>query len=103
MLRNLQLMLGNINGVEVASDINDFLITDQAMLCALHGASADDNVEEKLLVLEAGEHADVALYLDSELLQRLEKVDPQERLGQDNIADFWTVLEGVSHFNYYAW
>jgi hypothetical protein len=29
--------------------------------------------------------------------------NPLRRLDEANLADFWTVLEGVSHFAYYAW
>ena len=25
------------------------------------------------------------------------------RLNENNVADYWTALEGVSHFTYYAW
>ena len=40
----------------------------------------------------------MSLFLDSNLLERLERHDPSDRLDQDNLADCWTALEGVSHF-----
>jgi hypothetical protein len=29
--------------------------------------------------------------------------DPRESISGANLSDFWTVLEGVSHFHYLAW
>ena len=43
------------------------------------------------------------MYLERELLERLDQNDPLTRLDRDNLADFWSALEGVSHFTYYAW
>jgi len=60
-------------------------------------------VQEKLLVSHQADGVDIALYLDAELLERLAGRDPRERLDHGNFADFCTVLEGVSHFNYVAW
>jgi hypothetical protein len=45
----------------------------------------------------------VSLYLEPRVLERLARSDPLARLDADNLADFWTAFEGVSHFTYYAW
>jgi hypothetical protein len=37
------------------------------------------------------------------VLKRLAKRNPLWQLTGDNIADFWTALEGVSHFSYLMW
>jgi hypothetical protein len=37
------------------------------------------------------------------VLQRLREHDPLQALDAANIADFWTALEGVSHFSYLMW
>ena len=55
------------------------------------------------MIAEADGEADVALYLERELLERLDRHDPLTKLDGDNLADFWSALEGVSHFTYYAW
>ena len=55
------------------------------------------------MIAEADGEADVALYLERELLDRLDRHDPLTKLDGDNLADFWSALEGVSHFTYYAW
>ncbi len=47
--------------------------------------------------------AGVALYLDPEVLRRLERADPRRELTEDNLADYCTALEGVSHFVYSTW
>ncbi len=31
------------------------------------------------------------------------KSSPLVRLNESNVADYWTALEGVSHFHYFAW
>ena len=45
----------------------------------------------------------LSLYLDPALLERLARADPLVRLHAGNVADYWTALEGVSHFLYLAW
>ena len=47
--------------------------------------------------------AGVALYLDPEVLRRLEHADPHRALTEHNLADYCTALEGVSHFVYSTW
>jgi len=37
------------------------------------------------------------------LLARLAAANPIEALHSGNVADYWTALEGVSHFIYLAW
>ena len=45
----------------------------------------------------------LALYIDANVLERLERRDPFAALTQHNLADYLTVAEGVSHFVYVAW
>src|SRR5262249_31075891 len=62
--------------------------------------------DEELFVAQpeegAGELA-MSLYLDPQLLERLQRADPLQSLHDGNVADYWTALEGVSHFLYLAW
>ncbi|MCG8433448.1 MAG: hypothetical protein MJA83_05405, partial [Gammaproteobacteria bacterium] len=46
---------------------------------------------------------DLSLFLDQELLQRLHAARPMDSLDNANLQDFWTVLEGVSHFLFLVW
>src|SRR4029453_7908564 len=45
----------------------------------------------------------MALYIDAAVLARLARHDPFCALTQENLADYLTVAEGVSHFVYVAW
>lgn len=103
LLSRLQALIGGIYDVSIGYDIYDFLVTDRTRLpAAAHGALSD----EALIVAEdpAGDGAvRLALYLDPQLLARLGSADPLVRLDAANVGDYWTVLEGVSHFLYLAW
>jgi hypothetical protein len=102
LLTRLQNLIGGIYDVRIAHDVYDFLVTDRRQLPqAARGGVAD----EELLVAQAdgADEIALALYLDPSLLERLDRHDPLECLHGGNLADCWTVLEGVSHFLYLAW
>lgn len=101
MLGNLHALLADIYGLEMSYDIHDFLITDEQVADALDRDGR--RVDEKLLISEGDDHAEVSLYLEPNLVERLTEHDPTARLTERNLADFWTAFEGVSHFTYYAW
>lgn len=46
---------------------------------------------------------DIALYLDAAVIKALQARDPTRELNDENLAEFWTALEGVSHFLYLVW
>jgi hypothetical protein len=94
VLRGLQSLLGRLYDVELPYDVYDFLVTDRR---------AAGGVEEELLLAESSDGAGVALYLDAQLLHRLEAEDPHRALTEKNLADYCTALEGVSHFVYSTW
>lgn len=101
MLGELHTLLTDIYALEMSYDIYDFLTTDRKLASRL-----DENgraVDEKLLIAEDLEDSHVSLYLAEELLERLRRNNPVNRLNAGNLEDFWTVLEGISHFTYYAW
>ena len=54
-------------------------------------------------MLDEGGAAAVGLFLDPQLLERLALANPLQALHAGNLADYWTALEGVSHFIYLAW
>jgi hypothetical protein len=101
LLRKLETMLHELYALEVGYAVSDFLITDAALAGSFDAGGR--MVDEKLLIAEANGEADVALYLEQALLDRLAERDPLMRLDGENLADFWAALEGVSHFTYYAW
>lgn len=101
LVGRLETMLSEFYALDLGYAVSDFLITDATLAYSLDASGR--NVDEKLLIAEADGEADVALYLEDALLERLARHDPIARLDEANLADFWAALEGVSHFTYYAW
>lgn len=100
LLRELQALLNRLYDTQVDLDVHDFLVTDRGALPAAHAAG---DIEEQLLVREGDGAVDVALFVAREVLERLQQHDPMRQLDAANLADYWTALEGVSHFQYLAW
>jgi hypothetical protein len=103
VLHGLQSLLGRLYDVELDYDVYDFLVTDRRALPEVEPAEAGRDVEEELLLAETSDGAGVALYLDPSLLRRLEVANPVGALTENNLADYCTALEGVSHFVYSTW
>lgn len=101
MLDRLHTLLADIYDLEMSYDVYDFLVTDRKVAETLDEQGRP--VDEKLLIVERDDHAEVSLYLDSGVVERLTDHDPSRRLDTRNFADFLTAFEGVSHFAYYAW
>jgi hypothetical protein len=101
VLRGLQTLLGRLYDVDLPYDVYDFLVTDRRAV----GESTNERrvLDEELLLAETADGAGVALYLDPEILSRLEAEDPHRALTENNLADYCTALEGVSHFVYSTW
>jgi hypothetical protein len=100
MLRSLQRLLETIYDAPSGHDVRDFLVTERRHLPAERRAHA---AEEELVLVEKRHRAYLMLYIDSAVLARLRKRDPLRALDGGNIADFWTALEGVSHFSCLMW
>jgi hypothetical protein len=100
ILRQIQNLIGGIYDVTVAHDVYDFLVTDRGHLPAAARGSATD---EQLIIAQESDACGVSLYLDPALLERLKQADPIRKLDEENVADYLTALEGVSHFVYFAW
>jgi hypothetical protein len=101
VLRGFHALLAEMYDLEMSYDIAEFLVTDASVAAAFDRTGR--TVDEKLLIAESAEQAEVSLYLERSLVDRLEAHNPSECLDADNLADFWTAFEGVSHFAYYAW
>jgi hypothetical protein len=103
VLRNLQSLLGRLYDVDLEYDVYDFLVTDRRALEGVVPADERRTPEEELLLAETKDGAGVALYIDPQVLRRLEEADPLGALTEGNLADYCTALEGVSHFVYSIW
>jgi hypothetical protein len=103
MLCELQNYLSSINHADPGCSVTDFLITDPTLAAILGRGTMVPETEESVLLSEDGNHLDLCLFLDQQLLDRLQGEKPLQRLSAARLPDIWTVLEGVSHFNYLAW
>ena len=103
MLDRLQRQLADIYQTGNCADVRQFLVTDPALAHQLSNGRMQTGTDETLLLAEGEDELSVSLFLDKDLLRRLENADPLQRLHPHQLADLWTVLEGVSHFLCVAW
>lgn len=100
LLKSLQQMLAAIYDAPLKLDVTRFLITERDRLPAPH---RDTDSDEQVLVARDDEGLRIGVFLDGAMLDRLSRADPFTLLSGDNLGDYWTALEGVSHFHYLAW
>ena len=96
----MQQCLTELYALDIAYDVNDFVITDRVLADLLGGGKRP--LDEELLILEQEGEAEISLYLAAELVSRLDANDPTTSLTETNLADFWVACEGVSHFTYFV-
>lgn len=102
-IAKLQRCLERLYDVRIGHDVEDFLIHDAGLARRLENNPAARAIPEKLLLHETEDCLDIALFLEPEVVERLRRDDPTERLHAGNLVDFLTALEGVSHFLYLVW
>jgi hypothetical protein len=100
VLQQLQDLLAGIYDLPMQYRVYDFLFTERERLPQ---TVRDSNTDEQVLVRDENGAAAVGLFLDARLLERLAAANPLETLNGGNLADYWTALEGVSHFICLAW
>jgi len=100
MLRELQALLAGIYDLPLPLDVADFLLTDRGQLPRELRAQPAD---EQVVVVEEADAAAIGVFLEPAVLARLHAANPLQALHAGNLADYWTVLEGVSHFLCLAW
>ena len=103
MLAALHQQLTDIYQVDRAHDICDYLITDPYLANVIGQDAMLSNTDETLLVSQDDDGLALSLFLDGEMLERLETAKPLDCLRAELLDDFWKVLEGISHFNCVAW
>lgn len=101
ILRRLQQMLERLYDAPVGHDVEDYLLDDRAQLHSLAGTDCD--CDEQVVLVEEGREVRVGVFVDGDVLRRLERRDPCTALADDNLQDYCTALEGVSHFHYLMW
>ena len=94
-LERLEQLLTGIYDLRIGCSVRDFLVTERQQL---PGACRDAAGDEQLFVTTDDDELCMSLFLDPQVLDRLESHDPSDELDQNNVADCWTALEGVSHF-----
>ncbi|HEX6398613.1 MAG TPA: hypothetical protein VFZ95_14410 [Steroidobacteraceae bacterium] len=99
-LASLQGALADIYDLPATPDVAQFLMTDRAAVARVHDARETD---EQLIVAQEDDGIALGLYIDAAVLERLSRRDPFDALTGENLADYLTVAEGVSHFVYVAW
>jgi hypothetical protein len=99
----LQSLLADLYDTPVEHDVHDFLITSATQAAALQQADSLPPTDEQLLIAESATGVELGLYVDAAVLVRLAQRCPLAALDESNLADYCTVLEGVSHFHYVAW
>ena len=102
-VESLQALIEDVYRVQPGYAATDFLVTDKRIAAALEQADTTRDIDEKLLIAEDDDALSVALFIDNDVLERLAGDDPMVALHGGNLADFWTVLEGLSHFIYLSW
>jgi hypothetical protein len=103
LLRELQSLLARLYDAPSEFDVYDFLVTDAAQAALLQGLAGQPPTDEQLLLAESEQGLELSLYLDAAVLERLVARCPLRLLCEENIADYCTALEGVSHFHYVVW
>ena len=103
MLGRLQQQLTDTYQADIGHDVRDYLITDPRLAKVLASDNRVASSGETLLVSEDEGGLALSLYLEREILNRLESHNPVERLREERLDDLCKVIEGVSHFNYVVW
>jgi hypothetical protein len=99
----MQQLLARIYDAPVDHDVGDFLLCDRRRLSEMLGPQAESAGEEQVFVVEDEHGVRLGLFIDEEVLARLTNRDPLRALDEDNLHDYCTALEGVSHFHYLVW
>ena len=99
MLAELQQQHCATYGMAAHPDVRDYLVTNVETAQAIAREHLLAGSNETLLLAEDDDGLALSLFLDQALLERLEATDPLGALKPRALADFWQVVEGISHFN----
>ena len=100
-LEAIQARLELLYDLTVPYRVTDFLVTDPVVARNLSAAAEDH--QEVLLLRQTPENLDLSLFLHQEVLDRLDRRDPEAPWDAHALNDWWLALEGVSHFLCVVW
>jgi hypothetical protein len=103
ILSRLQQLLTELYDAPVEHAVEDFLITDRSSLASLLPQHPHESADEQVFVVQTADDVRVGVYIDGQVLERLTQADPLKALSDENLHDYCTALEGVSHFHYLMW
>lgn len=105
LIKKIQSHLEKIYGIESGVCATDYLIGENELFQLLPSNMNTSYPKELFLVNPNPEDdtLEIALFLDQNLKTNLMLNSPLESLGGENISDFCTMIEGVSHFVYYLY
>lgn len=103
LLGQLQSLLADLYDAPVEHDVHDFLITSPQFAASLQASDAPPGTDEQLLIAETDDGLAMSLFLHADVLERLGRHCPLQSLDEQNLQDYCTALEGVSHFHYVSW
>ena len=103
LLDKLQALLARIVDVPVHFPVTGFHLAERTQCSALLGRELGPDEDEQVLLAESETGPALSVYIDQQVLGRLDRQDPLHHLSDANLADFCVALEGVSHFQYLVW
>lgn len=103
VLQRMQLLLARLYDASVEHEVGNFLFSDRARLAAVIGPGAESMSDEQVLMSHDEDGVRIGVFIDQGVLERLAARDPLRSLDEDNLHDYCTALEGVSHFHYLMW
>jgi hypothetical protein len=95
--------LQDIYELDITHRIENYLVSNKALVQLIHSSKFNRHTKEKLLVYEDEEGLNLSLYLDDKILKNYLCNDPFNSLNEHNVQEFCLVLEGISHFLYLVW
>lgn len=103
ILSRMQSLLARLYDVHIEHQAQEFLVSDRRQLERLLGHEAANVSDEHVFIVPGDDGVSVGLFIERAVLERLSQHDPLESLSEQNLQDFCTALEGVSHFHYLLW
>lgn len=103
LLRRMQTLLAQLYDAPVREDVQDFVLSDRRRLSQVVGEHAGHASDEQVFVVEEEQGVRLGLFIERDVLRRLARRDPLTALDEENLPDYCTALEGVSHFHYLVW